>query len=207
MRNIIVLGPGLQLQRLRSGRYYAIRLLIEKGNLLLFHLPLLLLHFLLLQELNLCIDLGDGFVRGRWRHHSRWDAGVCGGSGHSWLHLVVHGCRHHHRAVCPGHRCVECLAVRHLHHVLVAIGVLKAKVKMQPIAEVAHAVHVKELLEIIVGTMMHAVVLVVPACGVHHDRSRWYVALGALVMRLIWIVRAVFLVDFFSLSLFVLFGS
>lgn len=168
LSSVELMIAGLDLQALRSGRDHAALLLGKKGGLLLLQLPLLLLQFLLLQELDLCIDVRDG-VHGCGRgHHVRGYRGVRRGSRHG-MHLIVHGCRQENRSIGPTHRCVECLTVCDLHHAA-PIRMLKvAEVKLQALRQTVHAVHVEELLEIIIGAGMHGVPLVVPSCGLHHD--------------------------------------
>lgn len=65
----LLLIPGLDLETLGRRWHNAVVLLGEEGDLLLFHLPLLLLQLLLLQELNLGIDVGDSVVGSMlWGH-------------------------------------------------------------------------------------------------------------------------------------------
>lgn len=163
---VVSLVPGLYLQALGSGRDHAPLLLRKECNLLLLYLPLLLLDLLLLQELDLRIDIGNGIARAVLRrHHVRRYGWVHGGSRQG-RHLGVHRCRHEDRSIGAGHGRIECLA---LHDLLCPILILKTKVELQPVPEAPHAIHVKELLHIVISTMVHAVVLFVPRSRVHHD--------------------------------------
>lgn len=79
----------------------------------------------------------------------------------------MHGRGHENRAVGSAHRNINNIAMCHLHHIPTTL-VLEIEVEVQPVAKVAHAIHVEELLEVILGTMMHRVILIVPCCRVHH---------------------------------------
>lgn len=57
LRSVELMIASLYLKALRSGRDHAALLLGKKGGLLLLQLPLLLLQFLLLQELDLCVNV------------------------------------------------------------------------------------------------------------------------------------------------------
>lgn len=57
-----------------------------------------------------------------------------------------------------------------LHHASPVRMLKIAEVKMQALRQTVHAVYVEQLLEVIFGAGMHGVTLVVPSCGLHHDR-------------------------------------
>lgn len=87
----------MHLETLRSGRDGIPLLLGEEGGLLLlkphflfFQLPVLLLDSLLLQELDLGIDFGNGIGDGRVkrRHDLRWDR-RCTGRRRYRVHLIL----------------------------------------------------------------------------------------------------------------------
>lgn len=68
------------------------------------------------------------------------------------------------------------------HHVAPRL-VLEVKVKLHAIAQAAHGVQVEELLKVIVGGRVHAVVMVVdlvvvPCCRVHHGQNKLKVGGG-----------------------------
>lgn len=166
---VVLMTPGLYLQALRGGRDHATLLLREEGGLLLLYLPVLFLQLLLLQELNLGVECGDGVALVLRGHHGGRYRRVSRRRGHG-RHLGVHGGRHEDGAVRPTHGRVERLAMWNLHHGP-GILALKVEVEVQPVAEAGHAVHVEELLKVIVA-VMHAVVLIVPHGRIHRDRHR-----------------------------------
>lgn len=111
-------------------------LLGEEGDVLRLHallvLAMLLLHLLLLQELDLSIDVGEGITRrGRW-HHARGHGWIRGSRGHG-VHLVVHGRRQEKCPICPTHGRIECVAMCQLHHMPAILVLEVAKVKLQAV--------------------------------------------------------------------------
>lgn len=168
LSSVELMIASLDLQALRSGRDHATVLLGKKCGLLLLQLPLLLMQFLLLQELYLRVDVRDGVHRRGRGHHVRGYRGVRRRSRYG-MHLVVHGCRQENRSIGSTHRCVDCLTVCDLHHAAPVRMLKVTKVELQALGQTVHAVHVEELLEIIIGAVMHGVALVVPSCRLHHD--------------------------------------
>lgn len=88
---IVLPVARLYLQTLRGRGHHSGLLLRKKGDLLLLDLPLLLLYFLLLQELYLGIDFGYGLGRSWWRHHCRRYARM-GQTSRDSRDLALHGC-------------------------------------------------------------------------------------------------------------------
>lgn len=87
--------------------------------------------------------------------------------GHIW-HLRMHGgC---HKSIGATHRRISRVPRCNLHHMGVIL-ILKVEIKLQAIAQISDAIHVEELLKVIVGAMVHAMVVVVPSCRVHHDHT------------------------------------
>lgn len=170
LSSVELMIAGLDLQALWSGRDHATLLLGKKSGLLLLQLPLLLLQFLLLQELDLCINVRDGVHRRSRGHHIRGYTGVRRGIRHG-VHLVVHGCRQENRSICSTHGCVECLTVCDVHHAATIRVLEVAEVKLQALRQTVHAGHIEKLLKVVFGAGMHGVALVVPSCGLHHGHG------------------------------------
>lgn len=173
---IVLPVASLYLQALRGRRHHSSLLLRKEGDLLLLYLPLLLLYLLLLQELYLGIDFGDGLSGGGRRHHGR-RYGRMRGASCDGGDLTLHGSRQEGGSIGSTHWSVEGIAMRSVHHVVPSL-LLKVKVELHTIAQATHVVQVEELLKVIVGCRVHAVVVVlldwvvVPCCRVHHGRAR-----------------------------------
>ena len=154
--DIELIVSSLYLKALGSRRDHAALAHIV-GSLLLLELALLLLEFLLLQVLDLGVNLRDGIAgRMRRREHRGGDARVRGGRAHG--HLVVHRgvhLRQEHLAIRARHGRVDRLALRRGAHHGLAVGILEIlEIELQPVAEVSNAVHVEELLEVILRGRM-----------------------------------------------------
>lgn len=100
------------------------------------------------------------------RHHGCGYGRVARSRGHVG-HLIMHGCRHENRAISPTHRDIDRVAMRDLQHIP-SILVLKVEVEVQTIAKIANTIHIEELLKVVLRARVHAVILVVPCCRVHH---------------------------------------
>lgn len=122
---------GLKVQTLRGWRYHPRLLLREESDLLLLDLSLLLLDLLLLQELYLRIDLGNGLGGCRRGHHGRRYRWVRRARRDGW-HAALHG-RRRQDPVCPSHGRVQGIAMRRGQQVGAGL-VLEVKVELHAVA-------------------------------------------------------------------------
>lgn len=157
--------------------------------MLLLKLALLLVKLLLLEVLNLGIN-GRDAIRRRGREHVRGNRRVADRGGHGGrvvLQQAVASGNHVGGDVAVGHHGIGGLP-RLRHHGLAVRGVggmmrgmravggrvLEAlKVELHvAVGHVAHAAHVEKLIELVVGTSRHVLVLGVPGSGTHGGRVR-----------------------------------